>query len=828
VKHLLRLLAVFVLLGAFQLPAQTLLYYWHFNNFTGLSGAVDPSTIAPLPADFAVQASSIVKMAYKTLPGVGPNYKTYWDAFTGCDTNDRLGNLAGNCLRLRNPSDSMQLVMNIPSTGYQAITIKYTVQRSSAGNGATIDSFSYSLDSGATWKTSGQSITSIPTGVNWSSPVTVTITDPLADNNSRLAFRILFAGTQNTGASGNNRIDNVSVEGNPAPISPIVQIVYTSDQHYGITRPRFHQVSNVNAQPVNQDMIRKMNALPNLTVPNDGGVNAGATVGGIDYLIETGDMANREEGGVQRDSMSWLQFWSDYNDSVRFVGRSGLKPTLLLSPGNHDISNAIGYFPVLVPPTDPTSMVQMFNLMVNPQVPRTNVTYAYATDKVNYSRDIGGVHCEFINFWPDSANRVWMESDLADVPAATPVIIFTHSPPICESKNFTNPNGSHDINGTDKFQNLLVEQLKDGAKTINDSAKIEMQEFADFLKRHTNVKAYFHGHDNANQFYIWTGPNNDVQLHTYRVDSPMKGNVSKADETKLSFQLISIDSIAKTMSVRECLWDPDSTNASAPMAWGQTSTISLAPTSVAPVPTILANGNADTLTVHGTAAVNLTAGLKANDWAGKNAERWIYVTTPVNSVLNGQRVYYEFQNGEWGWSLNPSPAAVLPLADFSGLNVLNVKYLSSGDYMAYFCIDTLVNGVLDNGGIIDSVKFTIDNVCTPEITINGSSSDVTVSSYSQVNVNIGIQSKSWAGTQCDFFVYCDAPWGNRYVFNLVSGQWQSGASYQGVCADISDYPVLGVSGLPVGTYTFSFTIDNHQNGIMDGTQTTASIHLTVQ
>jgi len=97
----------------------------------------------------------------------------------------------------------------------------------------------------------------------------------------------------------------------------------------------------------------------------------------------------------------------------------------------------------------------------------------------------------------------------------------------------------------------------------------------------------------------------------------MKGNVSKADETKLSFQLISIDSIAKTMSVRECLWDPDSTNASAPMAWGQTSTISLAPTSVAPVPTILANGNADTLTVHGTAAVNLTAGLKANDWAGK-------------------------------------------------------------------------------------------------------------------------------------------------------------------------------------------------------------------
>jgi hypothetical protein len=62
----------------------------------------------------------------------------------------------------------------------------------------------------------------------------------------------------------------------------------------------------------------------------------------------------------------------------------------------------------------------------------------------------------------------------------------------------------------------------------------------------------------------------------------------------------------------------------------------------------------------------------------------------------------------------------------------------------------------------------------------------------------------------------------------VSGQWQSGASYQGVCADISDYPVLGVSGLPVGTYTFYFTMDNHQNGVMDGTQITASIRLMVQ
>ena len=821
-------MAITLLLSSFQLSAQTLLYYWHFNNFTGVSGPVDPSTLSPLPADFALQASSVVKMCYKTVPGVGPNYKTYWDANAGCDVNDRLGNPAGNSLRLRNPSDSMQLVMNIPSTGYQGITVKYAVQRSSAGNGATIDSFSYSLDSGATWKTSGLSVTSIPTDPSWSTaPVSVTINDPLANNNPKLAFRILFAGSQNTGISGNNRIDNVSVEGSPVPVSPIVQMIYTSDQHYGITRPRFHQVSNVNAQPVNQDMLRKMNALPGLTIPKDGGVHAGETVGGIDYLIETGDIANREEGGVQRDSLSWLQFWSDYNDSVAFRGRSGLKPNLLLSPGNHDISNAIGYFPVLVPPTDPTSMVQMFNLMVNPQVPRTNVTYNYATDKINYSRDIGGAHCQFVNFWPDSANRVWMESDLANVSHSTPVIIFTHSPPTCESKNFTNPNGAHDINGADKFQNLLVEQLKDGARTINDSAKIEMQAFADFLKRHPNIKAYFHGHDNANQFYVWTGPNNDIQLPTFRVDSPMKGNVSKADETKLSFQLISMDSIAKTMTVRECLWDPDSTNANAPMAWGQTSTISLAPNNAAAVPKVLVNNQAGLITVHGTDAVNVTVSLSAKDWAGKNAEYWVYSLAPAVSPFNGQRYYYSLYN-QGNWSQNVAPTAVLPLADVVSQSVLNEKYLPSGGYTVYFGVDTLINGVFDNNGVIDSVKFIVDTTCAPSIKINGSLSDVTLSSADSLKVSVGVQSKSWIGKACDYFVYCDAPWGNRYFFNMTVSQWQSGASYQGNAADVGDYPVLNMIGLPSGTYVFYFTMDNVQNGIMDGAQATASIRATIR
>jgi hypothetical protein len=53
----------------------------------------------------------------------------------------------------------------------------------------------------------------------------------------------------------------------------------------------------------------------------------------------------------------------------------------------------------------------------------------------------------------------------------------------------------------------------------------------------------------------------------------MKGKYSAKDETKLSFQLISIDAEKKLLTVRECLWNINLTNNS--ITWGNTVTISL-------------------------------------------------------------------------------------------------------------------------------------------------------------------------------------------------------------------------------------------------------------
>ncbi|MEI7812546.1 MAG: T9SS type A sorting domain-containing protein [Ignavibacteria bacterium] len=352
-----------------------------------------------------------------------------------------------------------------------------------------------------------------------------------------------------------------------------IQIVYTSDSHYGITRT-FQGQTSVDAKVVHAALVAKMNNLPALTLPSDGGIKSGQPVGGIDYVINTGDIANREESPIQSASVSWEQFKTDYIDSLTLKNNAGQKSVLLLAPGNHDVSNAIGYYKTMSPLKDSSTMVNIYNLMMPSTRPAGN--YDYANEKIHYSKNISGIHFMFVNIWPDSAERIWMDNDLKNVSTTTPVIIFTHDQPLVESKHFTNPNGTHDINKTDKFENLLLESFKDG-KTTSPAAVIEQRAFASFVKSHSNIVAYFHGNDNANEFYTYTGPDSNITLNTFRVDSPMKGNFSSVDETKLSFQLISIDTTTMSMTVRECLWNSTPAIPAAPVIFGENKTVSLAP-----------------------------------------------------------------------------------------------------------------------------------------------------------------------------------------------------------------------------------------------------------
>lgn len=359
--------------------------------------------------------------------------------------------------------------------------------------------------------------------------------------------------------------------------SLVVNMVFTSDAHFGIIRAKFRRDTNVISYKVNAAMISQMNTLPSLLLPADGGINSEKVTGAVDYIIEGGDIANRMEIPIQSAAVSWSQFESGYMRGIKLMGHDGKPAKLLMVPGNHDISNAIGYARPMQPLTDPSSMVNIYNLMMKPKKPLTNATYNYATDKINYSRNIKGIHIMFITLWADSAERIWMQKDLDTVAKTTPVIIFTHDQPECESKHFTNPLPPHNMTTQNKFENLVEEYYKEGPIASKDdgATTLEQRGFVKFLKVHPNIKAYFHGNSNWNEFYVYQGPDKDVNLNVFRVDSPMKGKYSAKDETLLSFQLISLDPDTLTLTVRECLWNTQPLDAAQKVVFGKSVTVSL-------------------------------------------------------------------------------------------------------------------------------------------------------------------------------------------------------------------------------------------------------------
>lgn len=359
-----------------------------------------------------------------------------------------------------------------------------------------------------------------------------------------------------------------------------VQFVLTSDQHYGITRKEFRSAANVDAQTVNMALVAKLNGVSALTFDEDGGIDAGKIVGPIDFVVVGGDIANREEGtrekSIQSAAVSWAQFRSDYIEGLTLKGRDGVTAPLYVIPGNHDVTNAIGFYKPMYPATDATAMAEIYNMTMKPSEKKTKENYNYAKDRVHYSINVGSIHFIFITMWPDSAERAWMEKDLRAVDAMTPVILFAHDEPEVEAKHFINPNGSFDINAKDKFENILADKFADGT-TIKNPTTTEQGEFEKFLKAHRNISVYFHGNDHWKRYSDWTGPDDTVVLHVFGVDSPMKGTVSAEDETKLSFYLVTIDSERRLMTVRDCLWNANPAKPESPIAWGEAITIAIEP-----------------------------------------------------------------------------------------------------------------------------------------------------------------------------------------------------------------------------------------------------------
>jgi len=187
-----------------------LIHYWHFN-------ALPSGTLTTVESDFSTNGLS----ASITYPGTGDGYmdtRTHRAADPVSNMNLRKGQEQdkGAVLRVRNPANTRELLIAAPSTGFENLVVTFAATRSD--NGGQQLRFEYTADAGTTWVTVGDDhdIPFIGEGDDVGQYVLISkdLSDIAAVNdNPGLHFRILSVGEGNDNPSGNQRFDNLSIEG---------------------------------------------------------------------------------------------------------------------------------------------------------------------------------------------------------------------------------------------------------------------------------------------------------------------------------------------------------------------------------------------------------------------------------------------------------------------------------------------------------------------------------------------------------------------------------------------------------------------------------------
>ena len=144
----------------------------------------------------------------------------------GTTTNARLGDIAGQALSLQGgtgtTNNGRSLTINVSTVGFANIVFSFATQGTSTG--FNNNQFQYSVD-GINFIDFGSPF--IPAAVFGAVPIVFTLSSIVGlNNNPDAAFRIIFNGA--TSSTGNNRIDNIVIEGTsstiPEPTTAILLI----------------------------------------------------------------------------------------------------------------------------------------------------------------------------------------------------------------------------------------------------------------------------------------------------------------------------------------------------------------------------------------------------------------------------------------------------------------------------------------------------------------------------------------------------------------------------------------------------------------------------
>lgn len=187
-----------VLLLTTGLRAQSLIHYWNFNNSTSEQTLLAPSFSAVgSPSIQHVQGgNSAIQITSNTGQG-----------FDITNPNTRNGDAALTHLRLNEPIGS-ELIIQLPSTGYKDLLFTYATRRS--GQGAGTQFIAYSTN-GTTFIPFD---TISPVDGNPAAASIDFSSLTAANDNANFMVRITFSATGG-GTGGNNRFDNMTLDGNP-------------------------------------------------------------------------------------------------------------------------------------------------------------------------------------------------------------------------------------------------------------------------------------------------------------------------------------------------------------------------------------------------------------------------------------------------------------------------------------------------------------------------------------------------------------------------------------------------------------------------------------
>jgi hypothetical protein len=166
-----------------------LLHYWDFNNATSNETLVNPT--------------------------LGNGQLTYLGNFfdsvsPGSDVNLRNESTIGSALRLRNASGDF--IISIPTTGHQNIQLKYAATRT--GSGSQTQTIFYSVD-GINYTQNGLETNQFSLTEDIYNLINIDFSSiSAADNNPNFKVKIVFDEPSANISNGNNRLDNITLEGN--------------------------------------------------------------------------------------------------------------------------------------------------------------------------------------------------------------------------------------------------------------------------------------------------------------------------------------------------------------------------------------------------------------------------------------------------------------------------------------------------------------------------------------------------------------------------------------------------------------------------------------